>query len=93
MPSKTSPAAHRIADSLKARRVQPCYICRQQIDYDLPARHPEAFTVEHIKPRSTHPHLALDPSNCAPAHARCNKARGNRDETEAPGLGVRSQEW
>ena len=90
MPSKSTTAARQIADSLKQRRAQPCIICRQKIDYDLPHDDPEAFTVEHIKPRSTHPHLAFEPSNCAPAHAKCNKSKGNRDQ---PGLGVRSKDW
>lgn len=91
MPSKTTAEARRIATSLQRRHAQPCIICQQRIDYTLPADHPEAFTVEHIRPRSTHPHLELDPANCAPAHARCNKARGNRDLPQ--GLGIMSREW
>lgn len=90
MPSKPTPESRRIADSLRRRRVQPCVICGQWINYDLPYGDKEAFTVEHLKPRSTHPHLADDPSNCAPAHDKCNKSRGNR---ELNGLGTPSQEW
>ncbi|MFI9537467.1 HNH endonuclease [Nocardia fusca] len=91
MPSKDSAALRQIARSLKLRRAQPCFICRQPIDYRLPHDDPEAFTVEHIKPRSTHPHLELEPSNCAPAHASCNKSRGNSEVVY--GLGRTSEQW
>lgn len=91
MPSKPSAALRQIADNLKRRRAQPCVICLQRIDYNLPWDDAEAFTVEHIKPRSTHPHLEFEPSNCAPAHASCNKARGNSEVVY--GLGELSEEW
>ncbi|WP_366151313.1 HNH endonuclease, partial [Clostridioides difficile] len=44
-----------------------------------------ACTVQHIKPRATHPHLTWEQSNWAPAHADCNTAQGSRI---AVGLGL-----
>ncbi|WP_082043158.1 HNH endonuclease [Rhodococcus sp. MEB064] len=89
MPSKTYRLIG-ISEELRQQR-RPCWICGQPIDYTLPHNDTEAFTVEHIHPRSTHPHLENDPANCVAAHASCNKRRGNRNYK--PGLGVRSREW
>lgn len=80
----------RIASELRSQRAA-CFICGQPIDYSLPHDDPEAFTVEHVLPRSTHPHLANDPANCRAAHASCNKRRGNQNYK--PGLGIRTREW
>jgi 5-methylcytosine-specific restriction endonuclease McrA len=75
---------------VKARHA-PCWLCGQPIDYTLPAGHPQAFTVDHVQPRSQRPDLAEDPANLRAAHAKCNKARG----TAAPrhGLGAQSRAW
>jgi len=89
MPSKTHQLIA-IGNALRRKR-GPCYICGQPINYTLPHDHPMAFTIEHIHPRSTHPHLENDPSNCVPSHAKCNKARGNG--AQRPGLGNLSREW
>lgn len=68
----------------------PCYLCHQPIDYSLPGTDDLGMSVEHIKPRSTHPHLTWDPANWAPSHLDCNRAKGNR----APlGLGANSRQW
>lgn len=77
--------AQQAAEQVKALR-RPCCICGQRIDYSLPPDDAMAFTLEHLKPRSTHPELMYDPSNWAAAHATCNKARGNR--ALQPGLGT-----
>lgn len=50
-----------------------------------------AFSYDHIKPRSTHPHLAYEPTNGQAAHSRCNKAKGAR--SEQPALGQTSSGW
>jgi len=44
--------------------------------------------VDHIKPRSRHPELALDPSNLQVLCADCNIGKSNQDETDwrKPGL-------
>lgn len=38
--------------------------------------------VDHIKPRSKYPELELDPNNLQVLCQRCNKAKGNWDETD-----------
>lgn len=55
----------------------PCCICGEPIDFDLDSMDDLGCTVEHVKPRSTHPELTWIPSNHAPAHSVCNKSRGN----------------
>jgi 5-methylcytosine-specific restriction endonuclease McrA len=71
----------------------PCVICGQPIDYDLPTSHPDSCSVQHLKPRSTHPWLTWDPSNWAPAHLQCNKADGPRGNTARTNLGILSTNW
>lgn len=41
-----------------------------------------AMHVDHIKPRSKHPHLALEFSNLQVLCEACNMGKGNRDETD-----------
>lgn len=38
--------------------------------------------VDHIKPRSTHPHLELDPSNMQILCEACNLGKSNADDTD-----------
>lgn len=68
----------------------PCCICGQPIDYTLPGTDDLGMSVEHIKARSTHPHLTWDPGNWAPAHLGCNRAKGNRSPVE---IGAASRAW
>lgn len=68
----------------------PCYICQQPIDYRLPSTDPDGCSLEHIKPRSTHPHLTWEPTNWAPAHLRCNQSQGDRQNYA---LGTTSKNW
>lgn len=70
-----------------------CVICGQGIDYDLPTSHPDSCSVQHLKPRSTHPHLTWDPTNWAPAHLVCNKSDGPRGRTATASLGLVSNDW
>lgn len=60
----------------------PCWICGHNIDYELDARHPLSFTLDHLQPLSKGGNR-LDPANARSAHRRCNSARGNRT-TPAP---------
>jgi hypothetical protein len=76
--------------NLKAQRL-PCALCHQTIDYTLDWPDPYCFSVDHIRPVSTHPHLAEDPSNLQAAHLSCNSSRGAR--TPRPALGVTSRDW
>lgn len=76
---------------VKARR-GPCCRCGQRIDYRLRYPDPQSFSVDHYPyPLSTHPHLAEEPTNLAPAHLHCNKVAGNR--APLPGLGTTSEAW
>jgi len=40
------------------------------------------MNVDHIKPRRTHPHLALDPENLQVLCADCNHGKGSWDDTD-----------
>lgn len=73
----------------------PCHLCGQPIDYSVPSGGArggaEAFELDHFYPVSTHVHLAADPANFRPSHARCNVAR--RNSPVVPTLGLPSEEW
>ena len=40
------------------------------------------INVDHIKPRKTHPHLALEPSNLQVLCNECNLGKGNKFKTD-----------
>ena len=40
------------------------------------------MNVDHIKPRKTHPHMALDMSNLQVLCDDCNHGKGNWDDTD-----------
>lgn len=80
----------RLRRNLRAKR-RACCRCGQPIDYNLDYPDDGSFSVDHLKPLSTHPHLAEDPDNLDAAHLRCNKNAGNRGDR--PGLGRPSREW
>ena len=70
-----------------------CHICRQPIDYSIPASSSEyAYEPDHIIPFVKRPDLELDLNNIAASHRRCNRARidGSRGENN---LGMRSRIW
>lgn len=69
----------------------PCWLCGQAIDYDAPANDPEALDIDHVHPRSTHPHLALDPGNTRPSHCRCNRSKGVGQAR--PAVGAVTEDW
>jgi len=66
-------------------------LCGQPIDYSLPPEDPMSFSYDHIKARSTHPHLTYEPTNGQPAHLKCNKVKGTRGAL--PSLGQTSSGW
>lgn len=88
--NRHSKRAKRLAADVKARR-DPCWLCGQAIDYTLDALDPWAFSVDHVRPWSTHPELREDPGNLAAAHSTCNKRRGNG--APPAGLGLLSRSW
>lgn len=71
-------AGRRATAALEAVRARgsrlnlPCVICGQRINYALRHPDPDACTVQHVKPQSTHPELTWDPRNHEPAHHSCN---------------------
>lgn len=60
------------------REVLPpvCWICGDAIDLALRHPHRMSWSLDHVKPLSTHPELAHDESNLRPAHLSCNSKRG-----------------
>lgn len=81
-----------------AQTNRPCWLCGQPIDYTLPWQDPttgtindDAFELDHLYPRSTHPDLAEDPGNYRPSHRACNRARSNHMPT--PGIGATTRHW
>ncbi|BBC29174.1 hypothetical protein SGFS_004650 [Streptomyces graminofaciens] len=70
----------RRVERLRAQRL-PCWIWGHNIGYELDARHPLSFTLDHLVPLSRGGGL-LGLTNTRPAHRRCNCSRGNR--TPAP---------
>lgn len=81
----------RLKAEVKAKR-GPCCRCWQRIDYALAYPDPNSFSVDHFPhPLSTHPHLAEDPSNLAPAHLVCNQSAGDKGTT--PTIGATSEAW
>ena len=68
-----------------------CWLCGQAIDYTAPANTPNALELDHVKPRKSHPELALERSNCRPSHHRCNRGRGVSNPL--PPLGSTSEHW
>lgn len=57
----------------------PCWLCKQEIDYDLEFDPTNSgyFQADHYYPISTHPQHAADKGNLRPSHAGCNRERGN----------------
>lgn len=69
----------------------PCSIGGHPIDYLGAPNEPNSFELDHVLPRSTHPHLALDPGNTRPACVKCNRSKGAG--SVRPGIGVTSEDW
>ncbi|MCI0635560.1 MAG: HNH endonuclease [Actinobacteria bacterium] len=75
----------------RVRREEPiCWICGRPIDPHLRAPHPWSFSVDHLRPVSTHPELELDRSNCRAAHRLHNQQRGTGRQVVAA---RRSRDW
>ena len=52
-----------------------CWLCGGSIDRTLKPTHKLSWTLDHVKSAVDYPELALDPSNCRPAHRKCNSAK------------------
>lgn len=75
-----------------------CWICGHSIDYRIPYKDPvtgfvnqDAFQLDHLYPRSTHPEMAEDPANFRPSHGSCNNKRSNK--LSMTGIGQTTRSW
>jgi 5-methylcytosine-specific restriction endonuclease McrA len=81
----------RLCAWLRSQRL-PCWICGHNIGYELHAKHPLSFTLDHEQPLSKGGNL-LDPANARAAHRRCNSSRGNRTEPPKAAPPRSSRKW
>lgn len=98
MASKTAGRSDRKFKALRAAFLlegeandAPCWLCTQDIDYDLPAGDGQSHTLDHFYPVSTHPEYANDPGNFRHAHHACNSSRGNKAVVQT--IGVTTRDW
>jgi HNH endonuclease len=68
----TTPEWRAARESVVKRDGRKCRACLEDI------RHPRDLSVDHIRPRSKFPHLALELSNLQVLCRRCNSAKGAR---------------
>ena len=59
-----------------------CFYCKRPIDLKL-TRGGGRFTIDHLKPKATHPALAKMQSNMVCAHGSCNSAKGMQTAEKA----------
>jgi 5-methylcytosine-specific restriction endonuclease McrA len=82
----------RLCAWLRAQHL-PCWLCGHNIGYDLDARHPLSFTLDHEQPLSRGGDL-LDRANARAAHRRCNSSKGNRTRLSLTAVPQRaSRRW
>lgn len=81
----------RLVDWLRSQRL-PCWICGHNIGYELDARHPLSFTLDHLVPLSRGGAL-LDKANARAAHRRCNSSKGNRSSPPKAAPQKASRRW
>ncbi|NWL34441.1 hypothetical protein [Paenarthrobacter nitroguajacolicus] len=70
---------------------EPCWLCGMDIDYTLAWPDEQAWELDHLYPRSTHPQHAEDPANFRHSHSLCNNRRSNR--MPDADLGEPSEQW
>jgi 5-methylcytosine-specific restriction endonuclease McrA len=56
---------------------EPCWICREPIDWDAPKRSPKSPTVDHLDPVSLGNPVLADLHRLAVACKSCNSRRGD----------------
>lgn len=93
-PRNANGSARRALRRRVAAMRAPCWICGLDIDYGLPARHPDSYELDELVPVSKGGD-PLDPANVAPAHRRCNQWRSaksvaavERTRAAARGMGA-----
>lgn len=70
---------------------RPCWLCGGPINYDLPAGHPDSWSLDHAYPVTQRPDLAEDPANYRDSHLHCNDERGDGEPHIQ--LGTPSEHW
>lgn len=71
---------------VRATYGETCWLCGVWI-------RPGQFSVDHVLPKSTHPHLMWELGNMRPAHLRCNKKRGTKTPRATAPLPMPSRNW
>ena len=84
----------RLAATVRARAAagEPCWLCGHPIDLTLPARHPRAFSVDHVTSLAAGG-APRDLANCAPAHLGCNARKGDGTRRSTQPLARTSRAW
>lgn len=90
MGARDSRVIRRVRELHRRDRIQPCWRCGGQIDYDATPFTDPAYNLGHRKSVARFPELAAEPSNLAPEHWRCNVTAGDSDVIP---LGSLSREW
>lgn len=68
-----------------------CWLCGCPIDWTLDWPDDQAWELDHLYPRSTHPQHAEDPANFRHSHRACNRTRSNG--TPKTGTGTPTRNW
>jgi hypothetical protein len=78
----------------QVKREEPiCWLCGHPIDPVLKWPAPMSFSLDHVKPASTHPWLAEVRSNCRAAHLLHNQQRQTGKTPPAFTLGVSVEDF
>lgn len=72
------------------RTGEPCWLCGEPIDLDLPPTHPKAFTADHVDAIANGGRLL---GELRPAHRACNSRRGRRRTPEQINRPTTTREW
>lgn len=72
------------------RTGQPCWLCGNPIDLDLPPTHPQAFTADHINALGNGGKLL---GELKPAHRACNSSRGKKRTQDQITQPTTTRQW
>jgi 5-methylcytosine-specific restriction endonuclease McrA len=70
---------------------EPCWLCKEPINYYAPSRSTRSFSADHVVPTSLPggQQQALRKANLRASHYGCNSSRGNTTRGEFP----TSRQW
>lgn len=89
MPDRSHRALKRTREHHKKYRIQPCWRCSLDVNYDAPDNAPDAYRLGHRQSLASGGHLT-DPTNLAPEHHLCNHEAGPSNQRP---LGTPSRQW